>query len=45
MARRHHLSAALALIAGATALVAPTTTAQASTPGGKVSLTSDVWRS
>ncbi|MER5845525.1 carbohydrate-binding module family 20 domain-containing protein [Streptomyces sp. NPDC002012] len=34
MARRP-LSAALALIAGAAALVAPTTTAQASTPGGK----------
>ncbi|MGW3657994.1 carbohydrate-binding module family 20 domain-containing protein [Streptomyces sp. NPDC005151] len=34
MARRH-LSAALALIAGAAALVAPTTTAQASTPGDK----------
>ncbi|WP_392670006.1 carbohydrate-binding module family 20 domain-containing protein [Streptomyces sp. LN785] len=34
MARRP-LSAALALIAGAAALVAPTTTAQASTPGNK----------
>ncbi|MFE7709545.1 carbohydrate-binding module family 20 domain-containing protein [Streptomyces sp. NPDC057486] len=34
MARRH-LSAALALIAGAAALVAPSTTAQASTPGDK----------
>ncbi|WP_406493673.1 alpha-amylase family glycosyl hydrolase [Streptomyces sp. NBC_00846] len=34
MARRP-LSAALALIAGAAALVAPTTTAQAATPGGK----------
>ncbi|GAA3478970.1 carbohydrate-binding module family 20 domain-containing protein [Streptomyces yanii] len=34
MARRH-LSAALALMAGAAALVAPTTTAQASTPGDK----------
>ncbi|MFE7387580.1 carbohydrate-binding module family 20 domain-containing protein [Streptomyces sp. NPDC057582] len=34
MARRY-LSAALALIAGAAALVAPTTTAQASTPGDK----------
>ncbi|MCX4786271.1 MULTISPECIES: carbohydrate-binding module family 20 domain-containing protein [unclassified Streptomyces] len=34
MARRP-LSAALALIAGAAALIAPTATAQASTPGGK----------